>query len=39
MIQCRLLKQTYLIIVSIGISIDYGETLSSPSGEGLGMRF
>ena len=37
--QCRLLKRTYLILVSIGISIDYGETLPSPSGEGLGMRF
>jgi len=30
------LKRTYLIIISIGISIDYGVTLPSPSGEGLG---
>jgi len=37
--QCRLLKRTYLIIVSIGILIDYGGGIPSPSGEGLGMRF
>ena len=37
--QCRLLKRTYILIVSIGISIDFGETLPSSSGEGLGMRF